>query len=171
MYRKSTNNYSDDSMTSLCPECGASIPAGGSCRENLHGLLFIEARIPGGPGALPHFYAVACYGLQHPDSMNYTAETLANLRTALADALDGRAGVGDLRRRASRAAEGSTRITRRDGEPEVAWKRGAWPMNAADVITVEADADAYAERVTRWARSVREALDQYHKEKPSSRAT
>ena len=166
MCRKSTGSYSDNLMTSICPECSATIPEGGSCRDNLHKLLFIEARIPGGPCALPHFYAVACYGLQHPDSMNYTAETLVNLRSALADALDGRAGVGDLRRRASRAAEGATRVTRRPGEPEAAWKRGAWPMNIADVITVKTDADAYAERVTRWARSVGEALDQYHKEKP-----
>jgi hypothetical protein len=115
---------------------------------------------------MPHFQAVACYGLQHPDSMNYTAETLASLHKALADALDGQAGVGDLRRRASRATEGSRRVTRRPGEPEVEWKRGAWPMNIADVITVEAHAAAYAGRVLQWARSIREALDQYQKEQP-----
>jgi hypothetical protein len=165
MWWKLTDNCSDNEMARFCPECSAPIPEGGSCRENLHELLFIEAQIPGGPGARPHFYAVACYGLQHPDSMNYTAETLVNLHTALADALDGRAGASDLRRRASRATEGSRRITRRAGEPEVAWKRGAWPMNIADVITVEAVADAYATRVLQWARSVRETLDQYHKEK------
>ena len=98
--------------------------------------------------------------------MNYTAESLANLRTALADALDGRAGVGDIRRRTSHATDGPRRVTRRPGEPDVAWKRCDWPMNIADVITVEAHADVYAGRVLQWARSVREALTQYCKEKP-----
>ena len=64
-------------MAEGCPECGAPTPGGRSCRDNFHALLLLESQVPGGPGALPHFYAVACYGLQHPDSMNYTAEALA----------------------------------------------------------------------------------------------
>ena len=67
-------------MAEVCPECGAPVPDGGSCRDHFHALLLLEAAIPGGPGALAHFYAVACYGLQHPDSLNYTADTLAGLR-------------------------------------------------------------------------------------------
>jgi hypothetical protein len=143
-------------MSELCPECGAPTPEGGSCRDNFHALLLLEWDIPGGPGYLSHSYAVACYGLQHPDTMNYTAAALAGLRASLADALDGRATLDDLRRR---AFDGAVRVTRRAGDAAVPWRRGSWPMTVADVLTVDADAGAYAERVLRWARSVREALD------------
>jgi hypothetical protein len=73
-----------------CPECGAAVPEGGTCRDNFHALLLLQSEIPGGPGGLAHFYAVASYGLQHPGSMNCTAETLAGLRAAVTDSLDGR---------------------------------------------------------------------------------
>src|SRR5207249_1220889 len=114
---------------------------------------------PGGPGALAHFYAVACYGLQHPDSLDYTADTLAGLHAGLADVLDGRATLDALRRRMRRVVDGPVRVTRRAGAAAVSWRRGQWPMTVADVLTVAANADAYAERVVRWAHSVREALD------------
>jgi hypothetical protein len=146
-------------MADLCPECGAPTPEGGSCRDHFHSLLLLESQIPGGPGGLSHFYAVACYGLQHPDGMNYTAGTLAGLRASLADVLDGRATLAAVRRRTRRATDGPARVTRRAGEPAVTWRRGCWPMTVADVLTVGADAGAYAERVLRWARSVHEALD------------
>ena len=143
----------------VCPECGAAVPGGGSCRDNFDALLLLEPRIPGGPGQLPHFYAVACYGLQHPDSMNYTADALAGLRTALANVLDGRATVDEIRLRSRRASDGPARVTRRAGDAAVPWRRGGWPMMVADVLGVEAEAGAYAVRVTRWARAVRETLE------------
>src|SRR5438067_13494815 len=125
-------------MSNSCPECGAPVPIGGSCRDNFHALLLLESEIPGGPGALPHFYAVACYGLQHPDSMNYTADTLARLRAGLADVLDGRATLDALRRRTRRAVDGPVRVTRRARDPAVPWRRGQWPMTVTDVLTVAA---------------------------------
>ena len=67
-------------MSSSCPECGAPVPPGGSCRDHFHALLLLEAEIPGVPGSILHFYAVATYALQHPDSMNYTADALAGLQ-------------------------------------------------------------------------------------------
>jgi hypothetical protein len=146
-------------MADLCPECGAPTLKDGSCRDNFHALLLLEAEILGGPGSLPHFYAVASYGLQHPDSMNYTADALAGLRTGLADLLDGRATLDEMRRRTRRAVDGPVRVIRRAGEAIVPWRRGRWPMTVADVLTVEADANTYAEHVLRWARSVRETLD------------
>jgi hypothetical protein len=145
-------------MADICPECGAVVPEGGSCRDNFNALLLLEWQIPGGPGALSHFYAVATYGLQHPDSMNYTAEALAGLLASVADALEGRATLPMIRSRSRRAADGAVRITRRDGDATVSWRRGAWPMTVADVLPVEAEAEAYAERVARWARSVLETL-------------
>ena len=46
------------------------------------------------------------------------------------------------------------RVARREGNAAAPWRRDAWPMMFIDVLDV--DADAYAERVTGWARSVRE---------------
>ena len=143
-------------MAEVCPECGGPVPDGGSCRDNFNALLLLEWQIPGGPGALPHFYAVSIYGLQHPDSMNYTADALAGLREALGDVLDGRVTVPELRRRIRRNVNGQARVTRRAGEKMVAWQRGNWPMTVADVCP--GGVDGYADRVVRWARSVREAL-------------
>ena len=100
-------------MAEICPECGAPVPEGGSCRDHFHALLLLEGEIPGVAGSILHFYAVATYGLQHPDSMNYTAEALAGLRAALADALDGRVTVGELRRRGRRDAGGPERVLER----------------------------------------------------------
>jgi hypothetical protein len=144
-------------MSAPCPECGAPVPEGGSCRDHFHGLLLLESRVPGAPGELPHFYAVASYVLQHPDLMNYTADALAGLRAGLGDALDGRATLPELRRRARLAANGPTRITRRAGDSTVPWRRGGWPMSVADVCA--GGAEGYADRVACWARTIRETLD------------
>ncbi|MFN3648707.1 MAG: DUF5946 family protein [Armatimonadota bacterium] len=144
-------------MPDTCPECGAPVPEGGSCQESFHALLALEGQVPGAPGSLVHFYTVGCYALQHPDSMRYTAEALRGLRTSLADALDGRAGVDELRRRAREAANGSARVLRREGDPPVAWRRGGWPMNVADVLA--GGAGRYVESVLRWAAAIRETLD------------
>jgi hypothetical protein len=97
--------------------------------------------------------------------MNYTADALAGLYASLAEVLDGRATPGAIRRRNRRALDGATRVTRRAGEPAVVWRRGGWPMTVADVLGVEPDAAAYAERVACWAHSVRATLDaDRHKE-------
>jgi hypothetical protein len=150
-------------MAETCPECGATVPDGGSCRDHLHALLLLEGEIPGVAGSILHFYAVAAYGLQHPVGMNYTAEALAGLHTTLAAALDG-LPIDKLRRRMRHDTEGARRITRRAGDPAVPWRRGNWPMTIADVCTAETFGaydtfDEYGERVTAWARSVRETLD------------
>jgi hypothetical protein len=150
-------------MSKTCPECGAAVPEGGSCRDHFHALLLLEGEIPGVAGSILHFYAVAAYGLQHPDGMSYTAEALAGLHATVAAALDGEP-IGAILRRTRRHADGGRRITRRPGDPEVSWHRGSWPMTVADVCTRETFGDydtfeEYGARVTAWARSVRETLD------------
>jgi hypothetical protein len=120
-------------------------------------LLLLESQVPGGPGGWPHFYAVATYGLQHPQGMGYTAEALAGLRASLADALDGRATLDALRRRARRGAARAGRVTRRAGDTAVRWRVGSWPLTVVDVCA--GGIAGYAERVERWARSVRDSLD------------
>jgi hypothetical protein len=144
-------------VSTTCLECGAAVPAGGSCRDHFHALLLLEWQVPGGPGGWPHFHAVATYGLQHPEAMGYTAEVLAGLRASLADALDGRATLEALRRRARRGAARAGRVTRRPGDAVVRWRFGSWPLTVVDVLA--GGVEGYAGRVERWARSVRETLD------------
>jgi hypothetical protein len=151
-------------MPDTCPECGAPVSENGSCRDLFHTLLLLEGEIAGVAGSVLHFYAVAAYLLQHPNSMGATTEALASLRRNVADALDGRATVDDLRRRARYFANGPQRVQRREGEASVPWPRGNWPTTIADVCTPESFGsyetyDAYAERVIRWARSILETLD------------
>jgi hypothetical protein len=146
-------------MATVCSECGAPIPDGGSCRNNFHALLLLEAQVPGGPGELPHFYAVSCYALQHPISFNYKAETLHSLRQSLGEMLDGQLSLDQLRRRTRRAADGSTRILRRPDDPIPDWYSGAWPVHAGDVWA--AGVDGYIAAVHRWAQSVRETLSNW----------
>ena len=95
------------------------MPDGGVCRDHFHLLLAREWEIPGGPGERAHFFAVATYGLQHPGEMGYTRETLHGLRSAVADALSGNAGILELRERAGAGAQRQGRATRREEEPEV----------------------------------------------------
>jgi hypothetical protein len=91
--------------------------------------------------------------------MNYTTETLAGLRAAVADSLDCGATVADIRRRVRQQADGARRFTRRPGDPESTWHRGPWPISVGDVLAVEAEQGAYGALVERWAHSVCETLD------------
>jgi hypothetical protein len=134
------------------------VPEGGVCRDNFHALLLLEWQIPGGPGELAHFYAVATYLLQHPGSMNLLQGVFDGLAQAAADALAGRATIENLRARARHGAAAAGRVTRREGDPELRHKVVSWPITIADVLTVEAEQNAYFEMVSRWARSVLEAL-------------
>jgi len=144
------------SVASACPECGASLLHGDTFQENFHALLLLEGQVPGAPGSITHFFTVACYVLQHPDSMNFTADALQGLETSLREALAGRATVEDLRRRARYAANGNVRVTRRESDPPVSWRRGGWQMTVADVVTVAPD--EYVDTVQRWARSISDTL-------------
>jgi hypothetical protein len=143
-------------MPAICSECGAPLPEGGVCRDYFHELLLLEAQVPNTAGSLLHFYAVASYVLQHPIDFTYTADALAGLRATLAEALDGKLTVADIRRR-NRRLDGAARVTRRPGDAIVQWYRGTWPMTVLDVCRVAPD--AYAERVVEWARSIRDTLN------------
>jgi Family of unknown function (DUF5946) len=142
---------------SVCPECGAPVPEGGSCRDHFYALLVLEGGFPGAPGSILHFYAVASYNLQHPDSSEFTAETLRGSYRNLADVLDGKLTLEALRRQVRQAANGPTRVRRRPGEPAPPWHRGPWPITVVDVLA--ATAANYPALIEGWARAVRQALD------------
>ncbi len=149
-------------MSPRCAECGAALPPSGSCREHFDTLLAREWQIPGGPGELPHFFAVASWGLQHPRTMNYTLETVTGLRSAVAHALSGHTSIEDLRRRARAGAREAGRITRRTGDADVDWHIAAWPVTVVDLLPAMTERDIYVQRVSKWARSVVETLNQSH---------
>jgi hypothetical protein len=149
-------------VSATCPECGAPLEDGSACRDYFHELLLLEARVPGGPGAEPHFYAVASYNLQHP--AGFVPDALAGLRLTLADVLAGRATLADARRRARAAADGPTRVRRRADVPLTAAERAAldawptvWPLTVRDVCRVAPE--DYAASVRAWAAAVSATLD------------
>jgi hypothetical protein len=141
-----------ETASGTCPECGAPIPAGGTCQENFYALLFLEAEMPGGPGAMAHFYAVASYGLQHPASMKYTVEALEVLRAVVADVLAGTATIADVRQRVGATAKQAGRVTRRNEDRIPRWPIEAWPIVITDVLP--GGVAGYAARVERWACSI-----------------
>jgi hypothetical protein len=141
---------------STCPECGAALDTGRTCRDYFNDLLALEWQIEGGPGARAHFLAVASYNLQHPSQ--FTGEMLAGLRQTLADVLAGRATIADARSRARAATDGPTRVRRRSGDadhPPEHWPT-QWPMTIRDVCAVPAS--RYLEQVQAWAASVDASL-------------
>jgi len=144
-------------MDTACPECGARVPSGSACLDHFHALLVLEGTFPSAPGSILHFYAVATYNLQRPDSSGLTAEALHGSYQSLADVLDGKLSLELLRRQVRRTADGPTRVRRRQGEPPVGWYRGPWPINVVNVLT--ATAATYPEFVEAWAHAVRATLD------------
>ena len=148
-------------MSASCPECGAAIPSGGSCRDHFESLLAFEWTVPGGAGEVAHFHAVVAYMLQHPRSMNLAPGTFSTLRTALSDELDGHLGLTELRRRMHQMFDGPVRARRDPDDLEVDWPSRDWPVIVTDVTIVEADASGYADRVRQWAQAVRKVLDEH----------
>ena len=161
-------------MPPTCSECSAALTDGGSCRDYFHELLALEAQVPGGPGAMPHFLAVASYNLQHPST--FVPAALFGLRRTLADVLAGRATLDDARRRARAGAEGATRVLRRAGEQpsdaEQSFLRRwptVWPMTVLDVCRVPPE--QYEARVRAWATTVIDALRDVPTDIPSEERT
>jgi hypothetical protein len=152
-------------MTATCSECGALLVEVGACIDHFHAMLLLEhdvaadaVAVAGGRGEVGHFYAVSSYVLQHPDSMNYTAEALGDLRRTIADHLDGRLTLAALRPQIRRAADGPTRITRRAADKVPHWPVNTWPITVADVVA--GGAEGYCDRVAGWAASIIRTLDE-----------
>jgi hypothetical protein len=134
-----------------CPECGAPVPESGSCRDNFHSLLALEWQVPDGAGTIAHFFTVASYGLQHPDSMSYTVETIAWLKSAVTEALEMGCSVESLRTSAKAQGEGAY-VTRREGDPIPSWGVEHWATTVTDILA--GGTEDYGQRVRDWAASV-----------------
>lgn len=133
--------------------------------DHFHALLLLEwevaadpAAISGGRGETAHYHAVSSYVLQHPETMNYTAEALAGLRHNLAEQLAGNVRIPELRSQVRRAADGNTRITRRAGDEVKRWPVDSWPTTVSDVLA--GGVEGYCDRVAAWAKSILRTLDE-----------
>ena len=145
-----------------CPECGAELDPGRTCRDYFHDLLAVESEVPGAARGEAHFFAVATYNLQHPSG--FMPMALVGLRQTVGDVLAGRATIAEALRRARAATDGATRVRRHsdttlsDAERTVLrhWAT-TWPMTVRDVREVAPP--QYAARVRAWATAVTAALD------------
>lgn len=147
----------DGSAQQRCPECGTPVAAGKTCRDNFHDLLFLEAGVPTGAGRVAHFYAVASYGLQHADSMGYSADTVEGLRAAVRSVLAGEADTEDIRRRFAHISRLNGRVTRRGDEPAPPMRVKSWPVTVTDVLA--GGVESYARNVEWWAQSIIDTHD------------
>ena len=114
----------------LCPDCGAAIANGSTCRAMFDELLAHEYAFPASFGAVHHL-TVAAYYLQHPHG--HSRAVVDGWRTIIAESLDGLATPAEFLRRA-RARSGERGKVREPGaEPPEGWPR-SWPMGTTTAL-------------------------------------
>lgn len=147
-----------DPAAARCPACGAPQPAGATCSECFDALLAYEAERPAAFGAVHHL-TVATYFLQHP--RGYGAEVLGAWRALVADALDGRVRIDELRHRLGRQFDGAKKVRAPGSEAPNGWP-GAWPLHVIDVLDPREPHPAvedYVARARAWAAATRATID------------
>ncbi len=137
-------------MSAPCPDCGLHDEGTLTCRERLNSLLFIEAEVPGAARGLPHFYAVACFNVQHQRTMKLTDAAVQQAVTSLDDALAGRVTIQDLLRRGRHLSRAGT-LTAVPGTGTL-FAPERWSMRITDALG--ATPATYVDIVTAWARQV-----------------
>src|SRR5215210_5145382 len=131
-----------------CPECGGRAVDGLTCWAQLGAILAWEWQNPALQAE--HFLTVASYNLQHP--AQFTDETLAWLRAAYLDVLEGRTTPAAVRRQMAPRVDGQTRVLKRKAERQPFPRQ--WQMTIADVYG-PAQPGGAAERVRAWAAAIR----------------
>ncbi len=130
-----------------CEECGAPDRDGLGCREQWGELLALEFTDP--RAGQVHFHTVTTYELQHPSAFPLTDDTRAWMEQTLADVVEGRATVAEVRTRTRRAYDGPRRVLA-DHAPAPALRR--WTRTVADVGAP--DPLHHVDRVLAWSRAV-----------------
>ena len=142
----------------LCPDCGAAIANGSTCRAMFDELLAHEYAFPASFGAVHHL-TVAAYYLQHPHG--HSRAVIDGWRTIIAESLDGLATPAEILRRARARSGERVKVREPGAEPPEGWPR-SWPRTVADVVVPPGetpDADGHNHRVRQWAASIRETLE------------
>jgi Family of unknown function (DUF5946) len=142
------------SETETCPECGAVLADGQTCRDHFEQMLYWEAEEAS--RGVVHHLMVLCYHLQHPHL--YSPETLAGAQVMLADFLENGVTPHMMRRKMRDTVDSGKRTYKITGDkvPGAYDRAIPWTMTAADVVA--SGADRYSESVEAWARSMLAAL-------------
>jgi hypothetical protein len=135
--------------TDSCPQCGAELPSGETCRQRFERCLTLDYEHPETYGAVHHL-VVACYMLQHNQ---YSRRGWLEARTLVDDAIRHGVTPADIRKRNRRSYDSGQRqwsIT--SGEKMTGVDGITWSRTIADVRMDSAE--AYKQDVLRWAESV-----------------
>jgi hypothetical protein len=142
-----------------CPDCGAPLADGGSCRALFDELLAHEYAFPKAFGAVHHL-TVAAYSLQHP--RGYSHDAIRMWRVMVGESLDGVSTPEDFLIRARSRFSGGVRVREPGSQPPEGWPQ-RWPVTVADVLVPAnetGDAEGHIGRVRRWAEAIRATLDE-----------
>ena len=143
-------------MTSQCPDCGALLDDGYTCRDAFDQMLYWEADFP--ELGIVHHLTVLAYHLQHP--WLYSVEGLAEAKRLLIAFLREGNSPQDVRRQNQMAYDSGHRTFHIKATAEsYGWYDPPvkWSMTAPDVVA--AGIDNYVESVTAWAGSIFDALE------------
>ena len=141
-----------------CPDCGAPVAGGSTCRAMFDELLASEYTFPEAFGAVHHL-TVAAYCLQHPRGFSHGA--IRMWRVIIGESLDGLSTPRDFLRRARAQVREGVIVGEPGAEPPDGWPT-TWPVTVADVVVPAgeaADAAGHVARVRRWAEAIRATLD------------
>jgi hypothetical protein len=136
-------------MQNICPECGAILNEGSSCRTIFDSFLVLEFTKPA-YGEV-HMLTVACFMIQH---RRYSDEALNWIEEKLRANLEGGIPAEQIRRQASKETGQGKRtwkVTRRSGDSPL--QKIAWSMTIADVASKYHDAESYRDCINQWART------------------
>lgn len=137
-----------------CPDCGAALADGETCRTLFERLLAHEYTFPEAFGAVHHL-TVAAYSLQHP--RGYSRDAIRMWQVIIAESLDGLSTPANFLERARAHFTGGIRVREPGAEPPEGWPH-TWPMTAADVVDAP-DATVHIDRVRQWAETIRTILE------------
>jgi hypothetical protein len=139
----------------VCPECGANLPAGGSCNDLFDACLALEYENPSAFGAVHHLTVLA-YVLQHPSK--YSRQGWLEGRKLLGEFLHNRKSPAEMRTQNRGRVDNSRRtwsITK--GEQVTELDGMAWSVT---IVGVPLDnVEVYRAGVTRWAQAVLADID------------
>jgi hypothetical protein len=142
-------------MQTVCPECGASLLDGATCRDHFYQMLYWEAENP--INWEVHHLMVLCYHLQHPSL--YSLEMMPHAILLLADFVESGITPQEVRQRDRDRVDSGKRNWKITATPE---SQGAyanpipWPITVADVI--RAGEPRYRDSVWAWSRSMMDAI-------------
>ncbi len=146
-------------MTERCPQCGAELQPGESCRDRFELLLSFEYEKPTSYGAAHHLM-VACYMLQHNE---YTREGWLGTRELVRRFVrEGLTPAAARKQNRQKLSSGQRKWSVTRGEKIPRFESICWTRTIADIRLD--NPQAYGEDVKQWAESVLADTEQFVQE-------